>query len=1442
MATFLSNLGLSKKLESKLSLVKAERNKQDNITYNVVLSSLLLLEPEEIIELIQKVKDFALVEINLKELKVNIDVNYEELDASTVYGYIYEFLKNWDSTISMSNVVVEKAHEDFFVFTNGEQTKKQVDKYIRQIENILKNFSVIKGKLHLDNRIAKFETENLAILEKEMETKFSQEAKEFNKQMKSQEEVVEKKAYVPKHDNSYRKLDFTEKLDSFSKCYFEGTCFKTDSRESKDGSTNYFYWLEHEGNTLLVRKYSKKGEAGLPIKEHDTNRVYGQLKFSTYSKTYELTAYKVEFISNDKFSKVEKDLSKDKRGELHVHTNMSEMDATGKVDDYFELANYYGLKSLAFVDHNVVQSFPDIARAAKKHSNIKPIYGVEFDVYDDLHTKIVENEADIDLKTAEYVFFDIETTGLSSLVNEIIEFGAIKVRNGQVVDSMEFFVKPNHPIPDYITKITSITNDDVAKAPKIDLVISKIKDFFGDAVLVAHNASFDISFFNNLYKRFNLGKLTNPVLDTLKVSWLINKDLKNHRLGTVARNLDISYDENIAHRAKYDSIILQKVYENMLHVLYGKGIYNLKQFNQHIFDIRENIFTLQATALVKNQAGLKDLYKLVSDAHISHLNKRRKAPMLPLSKLMKMRNNLLIGAPANKGFIWEAVNYSSPNLDSLIRMFDYIEISPVSAFEHLVQGNKYNEKQIKEILRMIAFAAEANNVPVVATSNAHYTTKLDKKIRDIYIASKSVGGRPHPLFNYDNPKAKNPDNHLRSTSEMIKEMMEVFPEKETYQYVISNVNFIIDQIEKVDPIVKGLFAPKMQITNEEFTQMVWDGISRIYGEHYDPLIKERIEKELKSIVGHGYAIIYYLAHKVVKQSLSRGYLVGSRGSVGSSLVATALEITEVNPLIPHYLCENCKHHEFDPSVDDGFDLPTKRCPKCGADMYGEGHNIPFETFLGFEGDKVPDIDLNFSGEIQIQMHDYVKELVGEQNVFRAGSITTVEERNAYGFVKKYVELLNEEESTSVTDIDYLVSKTKGVKRTTGQHAGGVIVVPQDKEIYDFTPINYPSNDFENGWITTHFDFHTIHDNLLKLDLLGHVDPTALKMLKDLTGVDPKEIKMNDPLVISLFASNHALNLKNEMEEKTGAIGIPEFGTDFVRKMLLTAKPISFADLIRVSGLSHGTNVWNGNAEQLIIDKTTNLKGVISIRDDIMTYLISKGIENKTAFNITELVRKGNGKSDKFVEFEKIMRDHEVPEWYIESCKKIAYMFPKAHATAYVIMAYRIAWYKINHPLEYYSTYLSTRKVEFDVNALYKGAEGVIELINTYKERVKNRDKTLTDKDHKIKATCDILVEFFARGYTIQHISLERSRASTWVIDHKTNSLIPPFDIIDGFGEKAAEKLVEARNEMMFESLEDFKKRSGVNKTITEKFNVLGILKKLPFEKTDQQSIFDFLEM
>jgi len=1195
----------------------------------------------------------------------------------------------------------------------------------------------------------------------------------------------------------------------------QGYVFSVDVRELRSGRSLLIVHATDYTDSFQIKMFSKNDEDAIKFKQLKSDiwiKARGSIQTDMYTNELAMMANDIHEV---KVALRQDDVDQDrKRVELHAHTTMSQLDAVVSPTKLIEQAVNWGHKAIAITDHAAVQGFPEAHHAAEKH-DVKVIYGVEANLVDD-GVPIAYNDSDLNLEPATYVVFDVETTGLSAVYDTIIELAGVKIRGGEIIDRFESFANPNKPISQTITDLTGITDDMVKDAPQIDGVLKDFHEWTKETVLVAHNASFDIGFLNQGYQKISYPKITNPVIDILELARFLFPQLGNHRLNTLCKHLDIELTQH--HRAIYDAEATGYLFWKMLQNLLEKEITNHNQLNNHMGEgnAYQRSRPHHCILLAQNSKGLKNLYKLVSYAHINYFYR---APRIPRSLLQKHREGILVGSACDQGEVFETMMQKSvEEAESVAGFYDYIEVQPPSNYSHLIERELVqNEAQILDIIGKIVDLGKRLNKRVVATGNSHYINNHEKLYRQILIASQA--GNPLNRVNL-------PDTPFRTTEEMI-ESFKFLGTDIAEEIVVDNSQSISDEIDNISPIQDGLFTPTIDGADQEMRDLCYNHARSIYGEPIPEIVTERLEKELASIIDNGFAVIYLISHKLVKKSLDDGYLVGSRGSVGSSLVATMTEITEVNPLPPHYMCAHCHYNKFitDGSVGSGFDLPDENCPECNQPLMKDGQDIPFETFLGFKGDKVPDIDLNFSGEYQPKAHNYTKELFGEEYVYRAGTIGTIAEKTAFGYVKGFAS--DKQLIYRNAEIERLVQGCAGVKRTTGQHPGGIIVVPNDKEIFDFTPIQFPANDKESEWLTTHFDFHSIEDNLLKLDILGHDDPTVIRMLEDLSGKDPKTIPIDDDEVMKIFSSTESLGVTEEQINcKTGTLGVPEFGTRFVRQMLEDTKPTTFSELVIISGLSHGTDVWLGNAQNLINDGICELPDVIGCRDDIMVYLMHRGLEASLAFKIMESVRKGRGLQDEWIAE---MKKHNVPEWYIESCKKIKYMFPKAHASAYVLMAVRIAYFKVHHPILFYAAYFTVRANDFELDTMIKGSAALRERI----EGILQKGNDATPKEKSLLTVLEVSLEMCERGFSFNKVDLYKSSATDFLVEGDT--LTPPFNAVDGLGTNAALNIVKVRGEGEFLSKEDLRKRSKISKTVLEYLDQHGCLEGMPEE--NQLSLF-----
>ena len=1136
---------------------------------------------------------------------------------------------------------------------------------------------------------------------------------------------------------------------------------------------------------------------------NDVLLLEGTIFYDNYIKEFAIKPINLIKLKSDPFER--KDTYPQKRVELHLHSKLSSMEGLLDIDEIVNTAKKWGHKAIAITDVGVVQSIPEFYDKAVA-KGIKPIFGMEAFVVDEFINIVTLLKEDKNIEEAEYVVFDLETTGLEPALNEIIEIGAVKLKDMKIVSKFHSLVKPKKPVSQFTTNLTGITNEMLEKENPIEVVLPEFLSFIENTILVAHNAEFDYRFLREWVSKVYNEHFEQTYIDTLALSKsLLN--LKGYSLDKVVDELNLGNFEH--HRAHEDANVTALVFIKLIEMAKSKNIKMLSELEKlkKYIDYRR-IRPTQMTILVKNKVGLKNLYKLISNSHVKYFYR---VPRILKSELSKMREGLLVGSNGEEGDIIDAYlrGASHEEIIEIAKFYDYLEIMPINSLEI---SSKISNKEIIKIYKSIYNLGKELNMPVVMVSNAHYLDKEDV----VFLNTLKFAEKRKPT---------NSLKYLRTTDEMIEEAMKIFDDKEIAEnVVINNTNNIADQIDIIQPLSKKLNPPTIENAEEEVKETALKMAYEMYGNPLPKIVEERLNKELNSIIKHGYAVLYLIAQRIVNKSIEDGYLVGSRGSVGSSFVATLLGITEINPLPPHYVCPNCKKSEFieKGNYGSGYDLPRKKCDVCGTEMMKNGQNIPFETFMGFEGDKIPDIDLNFSGDYQSKAHKYIEQMFGEDHVFRAGTISTIAERTAYEFSRKYCENVG---ILKNSEIQRIASSITGVKRTTGQHPGGLMIVPKELEIYDFTPIQFPANDSKSGVQTTHFDYHVIHDDLVKLDALGHDDPTFLKMLKDLTGIDPMKIPMDDKKTLSIFSSTKELNidLKNELGTTVGTLGIPEFGTTFVRRMLEDTRPKSFAELVRISGLSHGTDVWSGIAKTWIDTKEATLEEVISCRDDIMNYLLLKGAPPKEAFSIMEKVRKGKGINESE---EELMRNLGVPEWFITSCKKIKYLFPKAHAAAYVSMAFRIAWYKVYYPLAFYATYFTIKGDEFNLKVIFSGKEAI-------KKRI--YELRMSDLDVKKKSemtNLELVLEMMLRGFSFKMVDLYKSESKEFLI--VDNSLLVPFTKIPNLGEKAAEKIIRSRSEE-FKSIEDFVSKTGCNKTNVQTLKELGVLRDLP--ETNQISLF-----
>ena len=1224
-----------------------------------------------------------------------------------------------------------------------------------------------------------------------------------------------------------------------------GKIIKTDKREIKNEKTILFYDITDFTDTLTFKLFvnnDQVDEIGGGLAKGSFVKVKGMAVIDKFDN--ELTIGSIGGIKKiPDFTTSRSDNSIRKRVELHCHTKMSDMDGVSEAKDIVKRAYQWGHPAIAITDHGVVQSFPDAnhvwedlwraEKAKRKESGeavpdkqdfFKVIYGMEAYLVDDLH-EIVTGRKNQGLD-GSFVVFDIETTGFSPVHDRIIEIGAVKVEKGEIKERFSSFVNPDVPIPLEIEKLTGIHDGMVVDAPMIEEALPHFLEFCQDAVLVAHNASFDMSFIIENTRRLGLKKEFTYV-DTVGIARLLLPHQAKHKLDAVAKTLGISLENH--HRAVDDAEATAEIFLKFIPMLREAGADDLKAINamgDASPDIIKRLPSYHAIILAKNDTGRVNLYRLVSESHLVYYSKR---PRVPKSLFKKYREGLILGSACEAGELYRALldEKSEEEIAKLVDFYDYLEIQPTGNNLFMIASEKIRNvnstEDIENINRRIVELGERFNKPVVATCDVHFLDPGDEVYRRIIMAGKGFAGADEqsPLY-------------LRTTEEMLEEFSYLGSDK-AMEVVVTNTNRIADMVETMAPVRPDKCAPVIEDSDKTLTDICYNKAHEIYGDELPDIVEQRLKRELNSIISNGFAVMYIIAQKLVWKSVEDGYLVGSRGSVGSSFVATMAGITEVNPLSPHYYCEKCHYSDFDsPEVKAyagraGCDMPDKACPVCGASLKKDGFDIPFETFLGFKGDKEPDIDLNFSGEYQSKAHKYTEVIFGSGQTYRAGTIGTLAEKTAFGYVKRYFEEKGTSKRTS--EINRIVTGCTGIRRSTGQHPGGIIVLPLGEDINSFTPVQHPANDMTTDIVTTHFDYHSIDHNLLKLDILGHDDPTMIRMLQDLTGIDPVKIPLDDAAVMSLFKNTEALGIMPEQIGgcKLGALGIPEFGTEFAMQMLIDTKPQAFSDLVRIAGLAHGTDVWLGNAQTLIQEGKATISTAICTRDDIMVYLIGMGVESSLAFTIMESVRKGKGLKP---EMEKAMTEAKVPDWYIWSCKKIKYMFPKAHAAAYVMMAWRIAYCKINYPLAFYAAFFSIRASAFSYELMCQGREHLEKVMADYKQRM----DTLSKKEQDSYRDMKLVQEMYARGFEFIPIDIFSAQSRNFQI--VGDKLMPSLNSIDGLGEKAADSIVEAAKDGPFLSKDDFRQRSKVSKTIVDLMGALDLLGNLP--ESNQISLFDFV--
>ncbi len=1410
----LKNTDTIKKLFLEKVFIDIKNNK-----LNIILTSKYIVE-DKFLELLKK---YFITKFNNK-FNVNIVIQYQidSFDTDMIMKKYWNNIlyliekeipssKAWKEKLNWSlinNDLVIEVTSDFIFYAlkNNNIIKKLEEKIERELNRRVVVKIVNKKSTNATTKIV----QESAVTEKKIIEDIINSTNNFEDNNKNGKNNSIQSSYTYGKKINEDPIPIDEINNESGTVVITGEIFELETRNIRGNKKLFTFNITDNTYSMTVKVFLKQKDCKQfenYVKEGTFVKVQGDVVYDSYLRHSVIMLKSLNTIKKS----IRNDTFDDKRVELHLHTQMSSMDGMTNFSNLAKRAKEWGHKAIAITDHGVVQSFPEGMIASEEYG-IKVIYGLEGYLIND--KKPIVTNID-EFEDNKFVVFDLETTGFSPKNDKITEIGAIKIKNGEIIDRYNQLVNPGISIPEKIVQLTGISNELVKDEPNIEEVLPQFYQFIKGTVLVAHNASFDMGFIRENFSKLNID-INNPILDTLALTRALFPQLKSHKLNRVAKYLNVSLENH--HRAVDDAEATANIFLKCMSIMSRKGINSLKEINEKFSSNRniKNEETFHIIILAKNQIGLKNLYKLVS---LSHLNYFYRKPRIPKSILNKYREGLIIGSACEAGELYKGVlkNKDFSEIREIVEFYDYLEIQPIGNNNHLIRnGMVKDEEELKDINKKIVGLGERFHKPVVATGDVHFLDPEDEIYRRIlmYGQGYSDADMQPPLF-------------FKTTDEMLEEFSYLGKEK-AREVVIYNTQKIAHKIDDLKPIPKGTFPPVIEGAEEELKKLTYENAKSIYGDPLPEIVEKRLKKELNSIIKHGYAVMYIIAQKLVTKSLEDGYLVGSRGSVGSSFVATMSEITEVNPLVPHYVCPQCKYSEFieDGSVASGIDLPDKECPKCSSKLRKDGHDIPFEVFLGFEGDKEPDIDLNFAGEYQPVAHKFTEELFGEGYVYRAGTIGTIAEKTAYGFVRKYFDEKNQ--YIHPAEINRLVKGCTGVKRTSGQHPGGVMIVPRYKDIYDFTPIQYPANDKTSGVITTHFDYHSISGRILKLDILGHDVPTIIRMLEDITDIDAQKIPLDDEKTMKLFTSTEPLGVtKEEINTEVGTLGIPEFGTKFVRQMLMDTGPTTFAELVRISGLSHGTDVWLNNAQELVKNGTANLSEVISTRDDIMLYLIYKGLDKKRAFKIMEKVRKGKGLSE---DDEKHMKKIGVPNWYLDSCKKIKYMFPKAHAVAYVMMSFRIAYYKVYYPEAFYATYFTTKADDFDAALILKGKEVVKEKI----KELEGLGNEKTAKEKNLLTILEVVLEMYSRGYGFKKVDLYKSDSDKFLLRDK--GIIPPLKSLQGVGETASRNIVKEREKGEFISIEDFANRTKVSKTVIEALKEHNCFCGLP--ESNQMSLFN----
>ncbi|MEJ6469630.1 PolC-type DNA polymerase III [Fusobacterium nucleatum] len=1434
-----SKLGV-KSIEIKTILLNTRIKR---ITFNCVISCMNCIDDIDIIYKDVLSKFGRELEIEFITDNKNLSLNDEEI--KTIVTRAIERLKTKNTT-SKSFLCFYKLHikENYIIIElNDENTKFMLEevKISSKIENILDEYGVKNYKIIFS--VGDFSKEILNI-----EEKIKMDIEKHQNSINAEREKVVKtnstsETQVYKTKNDFKRAsktreikgetisikDFYDLYDGET-CIVEGEVFSMEDMILKSGKILRTIRIT-DGESSLTSKIFLDENDKLDIYKGVFLKLSGKLQLDTYAGNEKtLMINSVNIIDKEKIKK--EDAAEEKMVELHAHTKMSEMVGVTDVEDIIKRAKEYGHKAIAITDYSVVHSYPAAFKTAKNLSTdeekMKAIFGCEMYMIDD-EAPMVTNPKDKKIDDEEFVVFDIETTGLNSHTNEIIEIGAVKIKSGRIVDRYSQLINPGRPIPYHITEITSITDEQVANEPKIDKVIGKFVDFVGDAVLVAHNAPFDMGFIKRDIKKYLNIDYQCSVIDTLQMARDLFPDLKKYGLGDLNKTLGLALEKH--HRAVDDSQATANMFIIFLEKYKEKGLEYMKDINTG-FEVNVKKQSLKnVMVLVKTQAGLKNMYRLVSEAHIKYFGNKK--ARIPKSVLVENREGLIIGSSLTAHFMntGELVDlylrHDLEKLEEAAKFYDYIELLPKSTYNELIEkdgtGALGSYEEVEKMNKYFYDLGKRLGILVTASSNVHYLDENEDIIRSIllYGSGTVYNSRQYSINN---------GFYFRTTDEMLKEFS-YLGEDEAKEIVVTNTNEIADMIEsEIKPIPEGFYPPKMENAEEIVKSMTYEKAYRIYGNPLPEIVSARLERELNAIINNGFSVLYLSAQKLVKKSLDNGYLVGSRGSVGSSLVAFMMGITEVNALYPHYICDNpeCKYSEFIEKEGVGIDLPDKICPKCGAKLRKDGYSIPFEVFMGFKGDKVPDIDLNFSGEYQSEIHRYCEELFGKENVFKAGTISTLAEKNAEAYVRKYFEDNNL--NTVRAEIIRLGRLCQGAKKTTGQHPGGMVIVPQGNSIYEFCPVQRPANDETSESTTTHYDYHVMDEQLVKLDILGHDDPTTIKLLQEYTNMEIKDIPLADKDTLKIFSSTESLGVTPEqIGTEIGTYGIPEFGTGFVRQMLIDTRPTTFAELVRISGLSHGTNVWLNNAQEFVRNGQATLSQIITVRDDIMNYLIDQGLDNSDAFKIMEFVRKGKPKKEpeNWEKYSAMMKEKKVPDWYIESCRRIEYMFPKGHAVAYVMMAMRIAYFKVHKPLAFYAAFLSRKADDFDMEFMSRG------ILAKQKLEELSKEPKLDPKKKNEQAICEIVVEMEARNIELLPVDIYLSDGKKFTIED--DKIRIPLIGINGLGGAVIDAIVKEREEGKFISVEDLKRRTKMQQPVVDKLKNIGAISSL--SETNQISLF-----